>query len=451
VHPTQQERFALLVRIPSWSTQATIAVNGERMEPVSPGEYQRVERTWRPGDTIDLHLDLTPRLLLGAPRPADSAPDSGAGAADRVAIFRGPILFAYDDRRDRFSVGSLPPITNPLQFEVETPAPLGPAGRILTGRVGTSLGAVELSDFATAGMPELPASANIDVDGRIFQFGRDDGSVIAQRIRLTADGTIEGYSSANESHWAWDEGFPAFYASDGRLSTRFVWHARENHHAVLRGRFELDGRIVHTLREVDLAVEGRWFRFSRSDGSLLAARLRLLPGGRIEGHSDSNEARWGLEDDVLVFYGEDDAATTRFTGTHASLGRVDFVGQFVPDESITHELRELDVVATGKIWQFRRPGLHPISIRLLSDGTIESSDNTNETYWKSEAGAIVFYDAARSPTTRFTNLDKDRDDGRMLWAGPFLPDPTKNHVLAEWNADLDWGESGHYVSWLPRT
>jgi hypothetical protein len=73
---------------------------------------------------------------------------------------------------------------------------------------------------------------------------------------------------------------------------------------------------------------------------------------------------------------------------------------------------------------------------LLSDGTIESADNTDETYWESEDGAIVFYDSARSPTTRFTRLDKDTG-GRMLWVGPFLPDPTISHVLAEWNADLD--------------
>jgi hypothetical protein len=116
-----------------------------------------------------------------------------------------------------------------------------------------------------------------------------------QRIRLAADGAIEGYSSQDEFRWSWDAGFPAFYTSDGRLSTRFVWHARENGHVVLRGRFEFDGRIIQTLREVDLAVEGRWFRFSRRDGSLLAARLRLLPDGPIDGHSHPNEARWGLE------------------------------------------------------------------------------------------------------------------------------------------------------------
>jgi hypothetical protein len=153
---------------------------------------------------------------------------------------------------------------------------------------------------------------------------------------------------------------------------------------------------------------------------------------------------------VLVFCAEDGTATTRFTETRVSLGRVDFIGQFVQDASITHELSELDVVATDKIWQFRRrPGPGDISIRLLRDGRIESADNTNETYWKSEDGAIVFCDAARLPTTRFTSLDKDAD-GRMRWAGPFLPDPTINHVLAEWNVDLDWGESGQYISWLPR-
>ena len=73
-------KFPLVLRIPSWCVEATIAVNGERLNiPCWPG-FTTVEREFRSGDRIELNLPLTPRLL---PWPWDG-----------VAVARGPLLFS---------------------------------------------------------------------------------------------------------------------------------------------------------------------------------------------------------------------------------------------------------------------------------------------------------------------------------------------------------------------
>ena len=56
----------------------------EALQP-SPGAYAVVRRTWRPGDVVDLSLDLSPHFWAGE-RELEC----------RTSIYRGPILLAYD-------------------------------------------------------------------------------------------------------------------------------------------------------------------------------------------------------------------------------------------------------------------------------------------------------------------------------------------------------------------
>ena len=88
--PDRPRTFALRVRIPAWSEQSSVAVNGVPVADVRPGAYARVEREWRAGDEVRLELDLRARAvrLPGA-----------AGAGDRhVAVVRGPVVLARDAR-----------------------------------------------------------------------------------------------------------------------------------------------------------------------------------------------------------------------------------------------------------------------------------------------------------------------------------------------------------------
>jgi uncharacterized protein len=54
--------FAIKLRIPAWSTGATLRVNG-KAESVVPGQLATVKRGWKAGDTIDLVVAQPLRTL----------------------------------------------------------------------------------------------------------------------------------------------------------------------------------------------------------------------------------------------------------------------------------------------------------------------------------------------------------------------------------------------------
>ncbi len=84
----------------------------------------------------------------------------------------------------------------------------------------------------------------------IWQFGRGDGSVIAQRIRLLPDGRIEGYYHQNESRWGIEGDTIVFYHSSGKPATRFNSFRQEGGRWVISGPFLLSDNIIHVLKEV---------------------------------------------------------------------------------------------------------------------------------------------------------------------------------------------------------
>jgi DUF1680 family protein len=76
-------KLALRVRHPSWCQAVTIMVNGKRWATSrQPASYVAVDRVWRTGDIVEVHL---PMRLRTEPLP---------GHADVVAILYGPIVLA---------------------------------------------------------------------------------------------------------------------------------------------------------------------------------------------------------------------------------------------------------------------------------------------------------------------------------------------------------------------
>jgi len=88
-------------------------------------------------------------------------------------------------------------------------------------------------------------------------------------------------------------------------------------------------------------VTTRVWKFGRADGSVIAARIELLPGGRIGGYSYPNESRWGLEGGKVVFYDSGGRPTCRFESVQQQGGLVVLSGPFLPDKRITHVLTEV--------------------------------------------------------------------------------------------------------------
>ena len=93
VDPHAASLFTLSLRIPSWSERTVVKVNGKKVRSVEPGAYLSLERTWEPGDRVELAFDMRCRLL-DAPRGSNRGGDSFQ------ALVWGPIVLARDENID---------------------------------------------------------------------------------------------------------------------------------------------------------------------------------------------------------------------------------------------------------------------------------------------------------------------------------------------------------------
>ncbi|MGA3325704.1 MAG: beta-L-arabinofuranosidase domain-containing protein [Terriglobia bacterium] len=80
VKTPQPVKFPLMLRIPGWAAGATVAANGAALEGVKSGEFYRVEREWKTGDTVELHF---PMHVVNSTWYNNS-----------IALERGPLVFS---------------------------------------------------------------------------------------------------------------------------------------------------------------------------------------------------------------------------------------------------------------------------------------------------------------------------------------------------------------------
>lgn len=96
VSPAVPAEFTLALRIPAWSEQTAVELNGRAVDGVRPGSYLELRRRWRRGDRVRLLFDFRPRLWVAGPwRPADDSRDLELewtlfGPAPRTAADRDP-------------------------------------------------------------------------------------------------------------------------------------------------------------------------------------------------------------------------------------------------------------------------------------------------------------------------------------------------------------------------
>lgn len=88
VAPQTPEEFTLFVRIPGWSKQNSVTVNGKKVEGVTAGQYLPIKRRWTSGDKVVLSFDMRPQVVHANPAVAD---DRG-----RIAFQRGPIVYCME-------------------------------------------------------------------------------------------------------------------------------------------------------------------------------------------------------------------------------------------------------------------------------------------------------------------------------------------------------------------
>jgi len=147
IDPERAEDFTVALRIPAWSKQTEIRINGKNIDEIVPGTYKKIKRKWNKGDKIELQLDMRGRLVR---------------LNNYVAIQRGPILLARDSRFGDGFVDEAAAIQNEdgfveLQISEEKPAEIWMAFaspvKLGTGIEATSNPPVQIHfcDFCSAG------------------------------------------------------------------------------------------------------------------------------------------------------------------------------------------------------------------------------------------------------------------------------------------------------------
>lgn len=107
----EAEHYELLFRIPHWSQETRLFLNG-REQSVEPG-YTHIAREWKSGDTIHLEFDMrteavypTPygsqvlmnRVIWGANYVIPTYDEEDSLAKNHLALRRGPIILAQENR-----------------------------------------------------------------------------------------------------------------------------------------------------------------------------------------------------------------------------------------------------------------------------------------------------------------------------------------------------------------
>ncbi len=88
------ETFALSLRIPAWSKNTIVKVNGVAKEGIIAGSFYNINRTWKNGDQITVEFQMDVVEIWGS---EDCAYENGK---NMVALRRGPITLARDARLD---------------------------------------------------------------------------------------------------------------------------------------------------------------------------------------------------------------------------------------------------------------------------------------------------------------------------------------------------------------
>lgn len=133
--------FTLVLRIPTWSQNTKVVVNGEHVEGATAGSYLELVRQWQDGDRIEIDFDMSLHFWFGERE-----------SAGKASLYRGPLLLAYDQRYNSMDPDDIPALDlRQLAYaEIGWDQPLPPWLLLrFQSQDGTAL---TLCDYANAGM-----------------------------------------------------------------------------------------------------------------------------------------------------------------------------------------------------------------------------------------------------------------------------------------------------------
>ena len=140
VTPQQATSFSLRLRIPGWSNNTAVRVNGAVIGSVQVGSYLSVKREWSQNDMVEIDLDMSLRFEAGE-----------RACEGRVSIYRGPLLLAYDQHFNDMDPDDIPPLdmAKLSATPVKQKGLFQPIAQMKVEAADNSF--IHLCDFATAG------------------------------------------------------------------------------------------------------------------------------------------------------------------------------------------------------------------------------------------------------------------------------------------------------------
>jgi DUF1680 family protein len=165
LNPSKAVAFQLQLRIPRWCDKATVAINGEPIkEPIVPGTFLAIERSWQAGDRVTLDMPMNWRVVAGRKR------QSG-----RAAVMRGPLVFCLNpaqneslQKKDAADLGYMMIDPASLQ-EVPSGDAVHPGSVACEVKADANWGAVGCEGNLTLKLTEFP-----DPDGKCVYFRLPD-------------------------------------------------------------------------------------------------------------------------------------------------------------------------------------------------------------------------------------------------------------------------------------
>ncbi|MBY9080664.1 glycoside hydrolase family 127 protein [Paenibacillus sp. HN-1] len=91
--------FTLAVRIPSWTSSCTFALNGEPVTPEIRNGYAYLKRSWKEGDRYAVTLGMQPHRVYANPNLRANA--------GRTALQRGPLVYCFEEQDNGAPLASL--------------------------------------------------------------------------------------------------------------------------------------------------------------------------------------------------------------------------------------------------------------------------------------------------------------------------------------------------------
>lgn len=92
VKPQEKENFEIKLRIPEWSENTIVKVNGKKQQ-VRSGEYASLKREWESGDRIEISFEMLCRVM-------DAPHGSNPKGHDFQSVKWGPIVLTRDEKMD---------------------------------------------------------------------------------------------------------------------------------------------------------------------------------------------------------------------------------------------------------------------------------------------------------------------------------------------------------------